>query len=595
MPRATPELRRWLASLALLAPAAMPYVSHVLEWKSYSLPTGYIQPDMPIYMAKAREAFDGGNFAIFYGNPCGGSEYEPRVYFQPWTFALGLVHWLSGLRPGTLFVAFWFVAAWAAVRAAVALYEDYVGLDSRSRRIGLVAFLWGGGLLVASGTVGAWLGHGFIRWDDLLALDPFKGWWFLNLGRNFVYPTEALYHAIAFASLLNAARGRIGLTLVFAAVTASCSPFAGLELLAILWLWGIVEIVASSNRGRPFRFFLGVNGLCAAFLGYYAYFLNDFPEHRELASQMALGWRYSAATMMAAYGPVFVLAAWTTGSSWRSIFGDPRQRLLLAWAVAAIALENHDCLVSPRQPLHFTRGYAWSALFLLGAPRLVGWFDRLSRLRKPWGVLFRIALLSAIVLDNAVWFAGFIREIRVPGRNGIRLSSEELAVLRRLDQDDLLGHVVVSEDERLSYLVVAETRLRSWVGHGLETPGYPRCRREVEALFARGEFATAWEGRAVAILRYRRAGEATLPDWLKDRGVSRAVFENRKFQIFQIREKGQRPSRYAHERSGTRVTFSTESRSTTLDECRIIGRAILARVRGTFPDHHRRILVRLDE
>ena len=55
MDRATPEIRRWIAALALMMPAAIPYAIHILEWKPHSLPTGYIQPDMPIYMAKVRE------------------------------------------------------------------------------------------------------------------------------------------------------------------------------------------------------------------------------------------------------------------------------------------------------------------------------------------------------------------------------------------------------------------------------------------------------------------------------------------------------------------------------------------------------------
>src|SRR4051794_13941499 len=111
MSRATPELRRWLVGLLLMTPAAIPYLAHILVWKSYSLPTGYIQSDMPIYMAKAREAFDDGRFHIAYGNPCGASYDEPRLYFQPWTFALGLIHRLSGLKPGVLFVTFWFLSA----------------------------------------------------------------------------------------------------------------------------------------------------------------------------------------------------------------------------------------------------------------------------------------------------------------------------------------------------------------------------------------------------------------------------------------------------------------------------------------------------
>ena len=75
------EIRRWAASLALMLPAAVPYVAHFADQRPYSRPTGYIQTDMPLYMAKAREPFDSGRFAVLYGNPCDGlSSGEPRLY-----------------------------------------------------------------------------------------------------------------------------------------------------------------------------------------------------------------------------------------------------------------------------------------------------------------------------------------------------------------------------------------------------------------------------------------------------------------------------------------------------------------------------------
>ena len=70
-PSARSELRRTAASLALMLPAMIPWGAHLVDRRPYSLPTGYIQPDMPLYMAKAREAFDGGRFHAFYANPCG--------------------------------------------------------------------------------------------------------------------------------------------------------------------------------------------------------------------------------------------------------------------------------------------------------------------------------------------------------------------------------------------------------------------------------------------------------------------------------------------------------------------------------------------
>ena len=538
------EVRRWLLALALMAPAAIPYVAHIADWKPYSLPTGYIQADMPLYAAKAREAFDDGRVHLAYGNPCGESYDAPRIYFQPWTFALGLAHRLTKIPLGVLWVGFWFLSAWAATRAAVAIYEEFAGLGTRAQALGLVAFVWGGGILAIAGGGSAVVTGRAPSWDDLVRFDPARGWWFLNLGRNFVYPTEALYHSLAFAALLGYARGRIGTTLAFAGVAAACSPFAGLEVLAILWAAGLADVAIGDPGRRSARMFLGINGIIAAFLSYYLGFLGRFAEHRTIAAQMALPWRYSAATFAFAYGPVLGLAAWRMRSRARlaGVAGSRRGRLLLAWAAAAITLENHDWLVMPRQPIHFTRGYAWSALFLLGAPSLVEAFARLGR---GW----RIALLAALVLDNALWFAMLVRDVGTPDRNGVRLTVESREVLRRLDADDLLGSVVVSEDERLSTLLLAETRLRSWVGHPLETPGYGRRRDEVEALFAQGEVSPRWRGLRLLLIRERPFGSPAISDRPGPNIPGRVIFANRRFQIFSISPGQQDTTRFGGERS----------------------------------------------
>ena len=532
-------MRRLVASLALMLPAAIPYLAHLLDHRPESLPTGYIQQDMPIYMAKAREAFKDGGFHLFYANPSDGLGDRPRIYFQPWTFALGLIQRVTGCPPGVLWVAFWFVSAWAASRVFLAVYEEFVGLETRSKRLGLVAFFWGGGVMAIAGIVRAIvLGRG-PTWDDLTAFDPFRGWWFLNLGRNLVYPTEALYHALAFGGILCATRifrgdrqSKVFLMHILVALTAACSPFAGLEVLAILWTASVVEMIASPRRYIAYLIWLMMTNLCTISALYYLAYLNCFPEHWAIAERMALPWRYSWGTVPTAYGIVFALAAWRfrTKARARIMLADPMNRLLIVWAVTAFALENHDLVVSPHQPIHFTRGYVWSALFLLGAPTLISIFDRLGRPS-------RLLLLGFLLVDNATWFATFAHDYGVPDRNGVRLSSEALEIVRRLDGDDFRGHILISEDERISYLALAETRLRTVLGHPLETPHYERRRIEVDALLARGRFAAAWGGYPLVVVRYRQLG---LPDWVEANG-GHLVFANRKFQILQFA--ADRPSR----------------------------------------------------
>ena len=517
-----------------MLPAAIPHVAHWMDRRSNSQPTGYIQADMPLYMAKAREAFDSGPFGILYGNPCEGFSNEPRIYYQPWTFALGLIHWLTSIPPGVLFTWFWFVAAWSASRVFLAVFEQWVGLDSVSKKFALVVFFWGGGVLALAGATHGFMRHGVVVWDDLTAFDPFRGWWFLNLGRNLVYPTEALYHALAFGSFLSwARRGKYSLcrTLVLAALTASCSPFAGLETLAILWLAGALELAFPAGRRRVLRLFLGVNGIGLCFAWYTVFFLNQFAEHRVLAARMMLPWRYSWITACAAYGPVFLLALWRFRSRERAreLLSRPESRFLIVWAVAAFALENHDLVISPRQPIHFTRGYVWSALFLLGAPTLVTIFEGIAKVRAPYHRLVRMMFMAAILADNGTWFAMFAHEYQMPDRNGVRLKSDEREVLRRLDGDDLKGCLLLSENERISYLALAETRLHALIGHWLETPDYEIRRHQVRVYFENGERHASWNDLPLVVVIDRLEGSSR---WL-EHPLGHVVFQNRRFQILQ--------------------------------------------------------------
>ena len=60
-----PVLKRpvyWLLCVLLALPAAVPYFTHYFVDTKGLVPTGFIQYDMPYYMALARGYFTGGHF-----------------------------------------------------------------------------------------------------------------------------------------------------------------------------------------------------------------------------------------------------------------------------------------------------------------------------------------------------------------------------------------------------------------------------------------------------------------------------------------------------------------------------------------------------
>jgi hypothetical protein len=191
-----PALSRWLFSLFLFAPVVAFYAAPFVG-AGHAF-TGFITYDTPYYMANARAHWADGTFTLTYGLPFSSDPLTPKIYFQPLILLLGLAEHLTGADPGIVFDAAEMVIALLCMRVIVALYETIVGPpDSAARLIGLVCFAWGGGVVVLASLL--W-GRSFEDWA--------RGWWFFNLGRNVILPTEAFYHVLFLGSILLAARRR---------------------------------------------------------------------------------------------------------------------------------------------------------------------------------------------------------------------------------------------------------------------------------------------------------------------------------------------------------------------------------------------------
>lgn len=474
----------WIASVVLVLPAAWPYVLHYLH-AGGDMATGFIQVDMATYMGHAREYFDGGG--LTYGNPSSPSYDTPRVYFQPWTLLLGIVWRLTGLDPGTVFVAFGLVAAVACTRVAIGLYQRVVGLRGVPGWLGLVAFVWGGGLLfVASVAYNAATGD-FSA--SVLRFDPDEGWWFLNLGRNFVYPSEAFVHTLFLGTILAIYLKRFALALVLAAVASASHPFTGVQLLLVLTTWAIGEKFLVRGGHLRSSFVAVCSGLLALHLGYHMGFLSRFPEHRSLMEHWAQPWAYGLENIAPAYALVGALAAWRMRrlELARRVLDSPENRLLLVWFAVSLALANHELVMEPTQPLHFTRGYVWMPLFLLGAPVLVSVLARLwSSRRRTRGVIATGAVVALFTLDNAVWFA------KLDPPFGLYMTGDEVQLMDWLDRGDNRGHVVLASSEFVGYLATVHTPLRAWHSHHYNTPFSHDRIQESQEFFREGTFHPGW-------------------------------------------------------------------------------------------------------
>lgn len=540
-------MRSWGFAIALVLPAFLPLAGHYFGSIAHGLiPTGFVLYDMPYYWANARELSDDGGFHLFYGNPFSPDYTTPRVYFQPLTLLLGLMA-KSGVDPG---LAFTFVGAVGAIlcgRLAIALYDRFADPSADVRVPGLIAFFWGGGLLAAAGLVFVAVRGGAV--EGLFRFDPFGGWWFLNFGRNLVFPTEAVYHAIFFATILLTISRRYALALVAMTLMVVSHPFAGIQLLVIIIAWSGLETALRSGV-VPRWFVEGTAVLAVIHLGYYLLFLNRFVEHRELQDQWTLRWLLPWKSLFLASVLVGGLAAWQvrTAKRARQVLSRPANRLLIVWFVVSVLLAKHELFVSRvTQPLHFTRGYQWIPLFLLGIPALEALLLHIRRI-NPRSVSFAAMAVFFVIMigDNVTWFAVRTAQtsgITLPGLDrqprplGLVLKPDEAELLRWLDHPSNRGTVVAAEADTIGYLVTAYTPLRSWRSHKFNTPFTFRRDEELKAFFEGGVVPEEWHGLSI-LLVFRDTTDWRTRLGAFEPGRATVTFVNRSFIVGRVAPRG---------------------------------------------------------
>lgn len=500
----------WLLAVLAMLPIAWLIGCYFLGAPQDTRPTGFIQYDQAYYMAEARQHFEGG-FHLFYGLPASSDYDTPRVYFHPQTLLLGALMKITGIEPGWIYAAFGLVATLIFFRLAIGLYEFVVGLRSGAQVLVLPLFLWGGGLALLCGFVFKVTAGG-----ELLTFDT--GGWGANLGRGIIYGIEAYYHALFFGAVLSLLRRRYATALFLVVATCASHPFTGLELVSICVGWVTLEILVDRSFAPPLWFGAGIALLMLLHLGYWLILLPwTSPEHASLTSAWELPWVLHWYNEIPEYTIVGLAAVWQLFGRrhFAAAFADRTLRLLLAWFVGAFLLANHDLFISPRQPIHFTHGYLWVPLFLIGAPIMVEIAERLLAIPRRIGLPGLIALSGLIFLDNAGWFgAAGVNLLKNSNSvsffpNPIYIRRSAWDVLQRLNDELFAGGLVVSNAPALSYQVIVYTPLRAWYSQMWNTPHPEERLAELNALFEDGQDFGDWCcRRMIAILDRQKNREA---------------------------------------------------------------------------------------
>jgi hypothetical protein len=248
-----------------------------------------------------------------------------------------------------------------------------------------------------------------------------------------------------------------------------------------------------------------------------------------------------------AYGVVASFALWRIGTRerFRHVISQWPNRLLLVWLVASLGLENHELFVrNAVQPIHFTRGYSWVALFLLGLPVIAELFRR-TRMSGHRAVAWLAPAVVAVVfvVDNAVWLgATATQNLGLslgrtlppdPSRAGYGLSRDQVQVLKFMNDPSVRGSVVLSEDLDLGYLATVYSPLRSWRSHYANTPWNRERLGELRAFFANGQVVDAWRHLGLVVVFRSTTAWRDRASGLQELPVS-PVVENRSYVVIHI-------------------------------------------------------------
>jgi hypothetical protein len=433
--------------------------------------TGLTTYDLPYYAANARALVERGHLGC-YPNAFDPDANAPAIYCHWLISILAILIGPLAMDPGLALLAIQLVGGWAAARVMFAIVETLA--PGRNVVPLFLSTMWGGGLLVL-GKLATNALNGY-PWDlNPLTFDPGQGLWGLNFGRTLILPTEAVYHALMLGLWLGLLRRQWNLAALMLWLIATTHPFTGAQAIAITGAWIGLSWFTESSR-PPLGFVASVAVTAIAFAGYYGFYLPSFPQHRALENVWTLHWTLTLPMMLLAWQPAAMLALAGVGrAGWSS-----RTRFLATAACVSFLLANHQWFMTPRQPIHFTRGYIWTPLWLMGLPALTALLDRLRNLSIAPKVVTVSLLGVLLVSDNAAFLA--INWLH-PKAHGYFLTDDERRAFRELASQTNPG-ILLTDDERLGYLAAAYTPARPWFGHKYNTPQFEARKERVERFIA---------------------------------------------------------------------------------------------------------------
>jgi hypothetical protein len=499
-----PRRNNWLFALVLTTPMVVFFIGYLVNFGEGLVPTGFIQHDNVSYIAYAKQYLDGDDRSLFYSNPFndhGG--YQP-IYVQPQTLFFALL--LSiGVPPGAILIPFTLLCSLICFRLLIAVYDHlHPYPEFRTRNIWIGA--WGGGLFVLAGCliqVNMDLRH-MQPLDRLFYLDPAAGWWGMNLGRSLFFSTEAYYHMLFLGSILCVLKRKWASSLLLTALLSLSHPFTGIEVICILGLWAVTEFIRN-RTSLPWWFGAGILLIAVFHIYYYLIYLDSFPDHHSVSTQYTLAWNLRFYHMLPAWSLVGLLALYYFIKVRNGLLQTASNRLFICWFITAFLLANHEWFIEPMQPVHFTRGYIWTSLFLLGLPAL-----QMLNKKIQGNRMAIVLILIVFLLDNALWIFNNVQS-KANESSATYIAKEQKSVLEQLKKEVDNKTLLVSNGETISYLATVYTAAYPWTAHPFTTPFAGRKQKSLENFLKTGTPDPSWMGRKVFFVLKTNAAAKDAP------------------------------------------------------------------------------------
>jgi hypothetical protein len=156
--------------------------------------------------------------------------------------------------------------------------------------------------------------------------------------------------------------------------------------------------------------------------------------------------------------------------------------------------------MKPIMPIHFTRGYVWTSLFLLGLPALHNLFQNIRLKKYPATLFFLSALLFS---DNFLWIINHVRFTHTSPSVSF-ITTEQKSLLQLIAKNSSNKTLLIGNDEVLVYMSTVYSKAYPWISHPFTTPFAAKKEKTYRDFIEKGIIDSSWKKREAIFVFHKK-------------------------------------------------------------------------------------------